>query len=195
VDEVTIAGRDDDRDLFKQFTRHYDAPAYMRRARNVQHAWEQLLERCRRKREELIPMVRSRLGVLHGLAGEWPRLLPYFADAEQIAVLESLVMWVEPRVAAPVERTTSARVLRNALAELNESLARFNRRWQAFVPEVKLDEVNALRDGYNRYYLIEKECAIRSPLLARQGYRKLEPVTHEEVLAALPLLPAVRIRD
>jgi hypothetical protein len=192
VDAVPIAGRDDDRDLFKQFTTHYDAPAYIRRARNVQYAWDELLDRCRLKREELIAMARSRLGVLQGLAGEWHRLLPCLADAEQLAVMEKLVTLVEPRVSAPVERTTSARALRNALVELNESLARFNRRWEAFVREVKLDEINALRDGYNRYYLIEKECAIRSPVLARQGFRKLEPATHEEVLDAIPLLPLPR---
>lgn len=194
MDEVKIAGRDDGRDLFKQFTTHYDAPAYMRRARNVQNAWDQLLDRCRVKREELITVVRSRLGVLQGLAGEWHCLLAHLADVEQLAVLERLVVLVEPAVQAPVERTTSARALRTALEELNESLARFNRRWEVFVREVKLDEVNTLRDGYNRYYILEKECAIRSPMLARQGFRKLEMATHEDVLAVLPLLPLPRTK-
>lgn len=192
MDHVTIAGREDERDLFKQFTTHYDAPAYIRRAKGVQEAYEQLLARCRAKREELIEMSRSRLGVLQGLAGDWRELLSYLADAEQLAVLEKLVILVEPSVRGPIARTSSGRALRRALAELNESLARFNRRWEAFVREVNLDAVNALRDGYNRYYLIEKECAIRSPTLARQGFQRLEPLTHDEIFEALPLLPVPR---
>ena len=58
--------------------------------------------------------------------------------------------------------------------------------------EVKLDAVNDLRDGYNRYYLIEKECAIRSPTLARRGFVRLEPLKHENLFEALPLLPLPR---
>jgi hypothetical protein len=194
VDEVKIAGREDERDLFKQFTTHYDAPAYMRRAKAVQETFNLLVDRCRVKREELIAMTRSRLGVLQGLAGEWSRLLPHLADAEQLGTLDRLVELVTPKVAAPVAPTSSPRQLRNALLELNESIARFNRRWEAFVQEVKLDEVNAVRDGYNRYYLLEKECAIRSPTLARQGFRKLEPLTHADVVEALPLLPVIQVR-
>jgi hypothetical protein len=192
VDDIKIAGREDERDLFKQFTTHYDAPAYVRRAKAVQETFNQLVERCRLKREELIAMTRSRLGVLQGLAGDWSRLVPHLADAEQVGTLERLAALVAPKVAAPVAATSSTRALRGALLELNESIARFNRRWEAFILEVKLDEVNAVRDGYNRYYLLEKECAIRSPTVARQGFTKLEPLTHADVLEALPLLPVIR---
>lgn len=189
MDEIPIAGREDERDLFKQFTTHYDAPAYMRRARNVQAAYDALFERCRLQREDFLGMVRSRLGELQGLAGEWSALLPYLADAEQIPVLDWLVTAIEPRLRVTVTRTNSARTLRRALLDLNESLARFNRRWEAFVGELKFDDVNALRDGYNRYYILEKECAIRSPTLARQGFRRLEPMTAAEVYAVYPRLP------
>ena len=37
-----------------------------------------------------------------------------------------------------------------------------------FLRDVNLSRVNALRDGYNRYYVLEKECAVHSPQLARQ---------------------------
>ena len=194
MDDVIIAGRDDERDLFKLFTTHYAAPAYIRRAKGVQEAFDQLVERCRMKREELIPMVRSRLGVLQGLAGERQSLLPYLADPEQIGVLERLTALVEPKVCTPVARTSSGRALRCALAELNESLARFNHRWEACVREVKLDEVNERREGYNRYYILEKECAIRSPTLARQGFQHLEPLTHADLFEVLPPLPLVKLR-
>ena len=68
-------------------------------------------------------------------------------------------------------------------------MERFNRRWLPFVRGLDLTALNAERADYNRYYLLEKECAVRSPHIARQGYRPLDPVTHDDLLAALPPLP------
>jgi hypothetical protein len=93
-----------------------------------------------------------------------------------------------------VEVTLSVRALRRALRELRESLEFFNRRWQPFLEEVDLTWVNELRDGYNRYYVIEKECVVRLPSLARQGFEPLAPATPAEVAAVLPLLPVPEIR-
>src|SRR5579884_2608147 len=156
VDDVPILGRADEHNLFKDFEALYDAPAYVRRARQVEDAWDQLLDRCQKQRDEWLPMVRVRLGQLRGLAGGWEELLPLLADEEQVAVLRWLEAHLRPRLRAPVERTSSARVLRRALRELNGSLERFNARWREFLPEVDLTAVNELREGYNRYYLLEK---------------------------------------
>ena len=49
--------------------------------------------------------------------------------------------------------------------------------------------VNELREGYNRFYVLEKEIALRSAHLARQGFRPLAPATTVELAAVLPLLP------
>ena len=91
-----------------------------------------------------------------------------------------------------MEPATSPGALRQALRELHESITRFNRRWRAFLASLDLRPINALRDGYNRYYLLEKECALRSPRLARQGYRPLDPATLAELEALVPLLPMPR---
>lgn len=53
--------------------------------------------------------------------------------------------------------TTSSRALRRALRELTESIERFNQRWQEFLQGVDVSHVNELRDGYNRWYVLEKE--------------------------------------
>jgi hypothetical protein len=193
VDDVPILGGGDDR-LFKTFEAQYDAPAYVRRARQVEDAWEGILHRCRRQRDEWLGMVRTRLGLLRGLAGDWAALRPWLTDDEQVAVLQHLEALLQPRLRVPVQRTSSGWALRRALRELNESLERFNRRWQAFLPGVDLTQVNELRDGYNRYYLLEKECAVRSVRVARQGFRRLEPLTTEAVAAALPALPVPRLK-
>jgi hypothetical protein len=78
--------------------------------------------------------------------------------------------------------------LRRALAELCGSIELFNRRWREYLPTVELNEVNALRDGYNRWYVLEKECAVRSPRLAREGFVRLEPLSSASLLELLPPL-------
>jgi hypothetical protein len=190
VDEVPILGRGDDRQIFNEFFAHYDAPAYVRRARKVQEAFDQLVDRCRRKRDEWLQMVRIRLGLLRALAGDWAALRSWLGEGP-IALLRRLEADLKPRLRVPVEPNTSERALRRALAELTESIERFNRRWLAFLSTVDLAPVNEVRDGYNRFYLLEKECAVRSPRLARQGFQRLEPLTTADLTAFLPPLPQI----
>lgn len=191
MEEVPIAGRDDAANLVKQFLANYDAPAYARRARQVEDAYEQLVDRCRSRRAEAIQSVRLRLGVLKALAGEWHALLE-FLQCEQVCRLQGLHNELGPELKVPVERTAVPRVLRLALRELSESIDHFNRRWREFLESLDLGPINALRDGYNRYYLLEKECAMRSARLARQGFRRLEPVTVGHLVELFPAIPPLR---
>ncbi len=139
-------------------------------------------------------MVRLRLGLLHALAGDWGNLRPLLADDDQLDILRRLHAELAPRLRVAVEPTASAGALRQAFRELQESITRFNLRWRAFLAGLDLREVNRLRDGYNRYYVLEKECALRSPRLARQGFRPLDPATPEDFEALLPPLPVPRGR-
>jgi hypothetical protein len=75
------------------------------------------------------------------------------------------------------------------------SLERFNQRWRKFLPTVDLTAVNRLREDYNRYYLLEKECAVRSSVVARRGYSPLQPVTVDDLADVLPLLPVPQLAD
>jgi hypothetical protein len=191
VDDLPIVGRNDG-GLMNRFLAQYDAPAYVRRARRVQDAFEELLGRCNRQREEWLRMVRIRLGLLKARAGDWSRLAPWLAEDAETETLRRLDAELNPRLRYPVGRTESGRVLRRALGELCDSIERFNQRWREFLPVVDLGPLNALRDGYNRYFLLEKECAVRSLRLARQGFRPLPPVTVDDLTALLPLLPVPR---
>jgi hypothetical protein len=194
VNEIPIPSREDGRQTFNEILAYCDGPAYLRRARRVQAAWDQLLAYCRHQRDEWLAMVRVRLGTLHGLAGAWEALAPHLADEGQVCVLEELCAALDPRPRLPVGPTTSARALRAAVRELGDSAERFNRRWLEFVHGLDLTPVNEERANYNRYYLLEKECAVRSPFVARAGYKPLNPLTHDDILAALPPLtvPALR---
>jgi hypothetical protein len=189
MDEIPILGRGDAGDLHRQVLAQHGPPAYVRRGAGVEAAYEQLLNQCHRQRDEWLVMPRFRLGVLHALADDWPRLRPLLADDGQLAVLVELVTILQPRLRDHVEATLSTGKLRLALLDLVESLERFNRRWQLFLPTVDLAPINQLRDGYNRYYVLEKECAVRSPRIARQGFRPLPPLTVTDLAAALPALP------
>jgi hypothetical protein len=69
-----------------------------------------------------------------------------------------------------------------------DAIDSFNRRWQKHVAECDLAPLNALRDGYNKYYLLEKECALGDSRVARLNFKWLDPITHAELLNQFPLL-------
>lgn len=191
VDDVPIVGHDEARNSFKLFQAAAEGPAFIRRARTVEATFAALLEKAAHQRDTWLPMVRLRLAQLHALiAGDWSRLSPPFA----VAAVQPLIRLhdeLRPQLRAPVAPTSSARRLRRALDELDESIALFNKRWSAYLSSLDLGPLNALRDGYNRYFVLEKECAVHSPRVAREGFVKLPPLTVAELLTQLPLLPTV----
>jgi hypothetical protein len=194
MEEEVILGRDGAEEAVKRFLSQYDAPAYIRRARGVEAALEQLLDRCRRHRAEWLKIVRLRIALLHALAGDWSNLLPFLADDAQLDILRYHLAALASPLRAPIEPTTSVRTLRRALHELHESLQRFNARWRTFLASVDLTAINELREGYNRYYVLEKECAVRSARVARQGFTPLSPLTLDDIASRFPLLPVPRLR-
>jgi hypothetical protein len=193
VDEVPVVGGGGEWRDAKEVMAQFDAPAYIRRARQVQDAFDSLVARCGQQRAEWLEMVRLRVGLLRALAGEWDALRVVL-DTEQIASLCALHDSLSPELRAPVEPTTSARALCRAVEDLRESIERFNRRWEEYMAAVDVAGVNQIREDYNRYYLLEKECALRSAVAARHGFRRLEPLTLGEVAALFPPLPVPRLK-
>ena len=181
MDTVAL-GDDPDRRQFNEWASLFDAPAYIRRARRVEAAREAIQVAATRQRDEWLTMPRLRLGTLQALAGDWQR----FAAADVL-----MVLWTEltPRLRLPPARTESKRALRSALSELIESLERFNARWTSYLHKIDFREVNALREGYNRYYVLEKSCSLRSDLLAWHGFAPLPMMDVGEILRQMPTLP------
>jgi hypothetical protein len=194
VDEGPNPGGDADRREVQQLLGQYDAPAYFRRARGVQNALEHLLARCRRQREEWLPMVRLRLATLRDLAGDWPALAAWLDDGQR-RTLADLHAELRPTLRVPLGPTASRRALRRALRELIASIRRFNARWERYLAEVDLAPLNVLRDGYNRYYVLEKECAVRSAVLARVNFQPLPPFTHADLAGLVPALVVPGMRE
>jgi hypothetical protein len=183
---------DEETQMFQRMTQAFDAPAFMRRARNVEASWQMLLEQCRHQRRKLGEMVAMRLARLLALAGDWSRL-EAFCTSDEIATLRSLHEEWRPTLKMPVGRATRDASISRALCELTASLARFHSRWLAYVYKLDLAHINQLRDAYNRYYVLEKECATRSARTARAGFTPLKPVTVEDVLREFP--PALTTID
>src|SRR4051812_40690244 len=96
----------------------YDAPAYIRRARQVQGAFDQLRLSCQSQRDQFLGMVRLRLGVLGAMAGDWTALDPLLRDADQRQALVDMHAALKPQLRVPVAATTSSRALRRALDQL-----------------------------------------------------------------------------
>jgi hypothetical protein len=188
MSDLTPVSRDDGHEL-RELLAQFDAPAYVRRARQVEGAYEQLIDRCRRQRHEWLSMARTRLGQLLALGGGRDELARRLADDSLLAILWQLHDELRPALRMPVVKTESIRILRRAVDALRLSIERFNHRWRAFLDKQDLQTVNALRDGYNRYYILEKECAVRSARIAREGFRPLRPLTIRDLEAVLPPLP------
>ena len=124
-----------------------DTPAFLRRKQSVDAAWNAVLAKCRRQREEWLMMPRVR-----------------FRDWKQC---ENDVRKFE---------------------QLERSVDLFNRRWSRFLGEFELSEVNRLRQGYNDFYVLEKECAGASPQVAKYGFEPLPPAKDEDLLRWFPLI-------
>jgi hypothetical protein len=194
MEDQPTGSRGEDSRLVKDFLGLYDVPAYVRRARRVQDAYENLIDRCRRQRQDWLQMVRVRLGLLRALAGDWERLRPLLGADAPMEVLQGLEVELAPRLRQRMTPAKSQRTLRRCLLELTGSIDRFNARWIRFTTSVDLSAVNALRDDYNRHYLVEKECAMRSARLARLGFQPLPHLTIADLLARLPPLQVPRAK-
>lgn len=188
-DMLPFGSSSDDTGTLQQLAAIGGAPAFMVRAARTQEALERVLRPGRHQRGEWLQMVRLRLGTVHALAGDWPALRPLLADEQQLKLLQQLYADLQPCLKAPPAPTASQKILRRALLELLESLEYFNQRWRKYLHGVDLTHVNQAREKYNKYYLLEKECVVRSPALARREWRPLEPVAIADLFRWLPLLP------
>jgi hypothetical protein len=72
--------------------------------------------------------------------------------------------------------------------DLIASIERFNRRWQGFLADLRLEGTNTQIDEYNRYYVLEKECILGSRLASR-SFTPQPLLSDEFLLREYPTLP------
>lgn len=184
---------DADQRIFSEVIGRFGAPAFMRRAKLVETTWADLIGRGRIERGQQLSMVRLRLGQLFALAGGWEPMRAFIPDEADLGELQRLYAEYPSNLRAPLESTTSLSILQRAAVELVEAMTHFNTRWARWLAKVDLGAVNAAREAYNRFYLLEKECALGSARVARMGFQPLSEATTDDVARHLPLLKLPRI--
>ncbi|MDM4018102.1 hypothetical protein [Roseiconus lacunae] len=141
-----------------------EEPAFVGRARAPELALRSLLIRCQTYRDELLLWPRRHFHVLRKLvAGKWWRLDSFVSDSDP---RERFVKLSEQL--PPLETDFSPSFFlthRSALKAFVESAKRFNSTWTDFLASDVLDEVNERRTEFNRYYKIERECAMGNAAL------------------------------
>src|ERR1051326_5459006 len=123
--------------LFQQVVAGFDAPAFLRRARRVEEAWNGLLDRCRHKREHLLEMPRLRLAQFvksTALGAPGPGICP----PAELSYLQGLHREWQPKLRSGVRPAKTAAEVAQALTDLARSFERFNRRWLEFVNDMDL---------------------------------------------------------
>jgi hypothetical protein len=185
---MSESASDEDRRIVNEMIGRFEAPSFIRRARLVETSWDALVERCTQERIQQLEFVRLRLGQLVALAGSWDAVGSLLANDDELNALRQLHDELQPRLRMPLVATTSQRILRGAARELIEAIDSFNRRWNSWLAKVDLEPINRARDSYNRFYLLERECALGSAVLARRAFRRLDPVTIDDLIARFPPL-------
>lgn len=176
-------------EFMKMLAEQDGPPAYVLRAQRVEDVWKQLLKRCRKERDELLDMPRTRLAQVAALIDKkWGLLAAFLRDSSNAEYLQSLHDEWQPTLRLELQATDSNTKIRKALHELDTSFSRFNRRWEKFVDDVSLRNVNYEREEYNNYYLVEKSAAFDSDRLAEMGFERLKLATHDDVYDAVPRL-------
>lgn len=182
---------DDEQQVFQQIAGSFDEPAFLRRARDTENAWVFLLDRARKQRVEWSKIPRLRLGRLAMLAPDF-QACELFITADSAGDLRSLQKKWNPQLKRALTPARKQSQIQAAIDQLTTAFERFNTGWSDYVTGLNYDHVNNMRRQYNRWYVIEKECALQSFRTATTGFKPLPMVTVEDVTARLPLLPKVK---
>ncbi|MFK7820457.1 MAG: hypothetical protein AB8G99_17180 [Planctomycetaceae bacterium] len=185
---------DDEQNLFQQITGSFDEPAFLRRAKDTEAAWQVLLARTERKRVDWLKMPTIYLGRVFMLAsGSHP--LSRFVCEHSVATLHRQFTDLNPALRRKISAASTDGEVRSELKKLIQSFERFNTRWQAYVEDIDFGEVNMLRAGYNKYYTLEKECALMSSRTATAGFQELPMVGPKDIHCHFPPLSIPRCID
>ena len=164
----------------------FDVPSFARRGQDVEYNLARLRARCGRERAAMLDMVRLRLRQWAGLATGPGIASDYFAGP-----IDDLwpLAGAEPPVWARASISGARRKLRTVARDLVASVERFNRRWGDVLGQIDLKPLNQRIDGYNRFYLLEKECSLGSARLAARHFEPKAPIDPDQLRAEFPLLP------
>lgn len=166
----------------------FDAPAFARRGNELAFVSEGFEAKLIQMRSELLSMVHVRSRQWVNAAGPESWRLVLDEPLDQLAA--TLGIELAGASTSPVGPAALARIAR----ELRASVERFNMRWTQYAKDVDTSPLNRLIERYNRYYLLEKECALGSARASARHFRPVEPISAESILKRHPPLPVPRLR-
>jgi hypothetical protein len=167
----------------------FDLPAFARRGQDLEITLRRFNERCHTARLQLLDMVQLRLR-------QWSRAVtgPDSWPTMFTGSIEPLWPLAEAERPTWAEFPAPFRHQRIIAGDLIAAVRRFNRRWDQFVKQLNLEPVNTVIDGYNRYYVLEKECVMGSARLAARNFQQKPLLTTAILLDDHPPLPVPELR-
>jgi hypothetical protein len=189
-EESPVAMNSDIEADVKELLGLFDVPAFARRGQELEQSLLRLHARCRSARGSLLDMVRLRLR-------QWGSAVTGPAAWELVFVQSIEPLWGLAQAEPPrYSQSPATRSRQRAIAgDLISSVLRFNRRWMHFLERLNLDPTNQMIDEYNRYYVLEKECALGSSRLAARHFSPVPKLTSQALLDDHPYLPVPQLLD
>ena len=174
-----------------------EEPAFLRRARGLTAALENLDRKLTRERLAMLHGPRLHLRTIAvAVHQDWTKLKPYLRNPARAVDFE---FWFEQwnRDMPVPDWAGKHRLVKNLnrpLRDLNASIQRFNKDWIPFLIRYDLTPVNEVIQGYNDYFVLEKACAFGNESLAKKGFERVDEVTHEMILKKFPAIELVELR-
>lgn len=172
----------------------FDTPAYVRRGLTVEVEWRSLCDKLQHTWDEWTVPVGRLCSQLRHQAEGWAPFKPWLASEEDLERLHRLDERLNYRLKYPPPKATWLWTLKGPLKRLARMVPAFNEVWGRHLATLDLDPLNRAREQYNRWYLLEKECAMRSTRSATGGFETIPSATVGDLAAAFPPLPGFSLR-
>jgi hypothetical protein len=168
----------------------FDTPAYVRRGLAVEEMWLSLQGKLQHTWTEWSGPMGMLCSQLRHQADGLEKFRPWLGSDEDLARLLELDRRLNFRLKYPPGKSLWLWPLKGSLKRLRQMGLHLNEAWAKHLATLDLGPLNRARELYNRWYILEKECAMRSARLAAGGFEMLPMATVkdlEQQHAALPI--------
>jgi hypothetical protein len=157
-------------------------PAFVRRANALEEAVTILHDRIRSERLRRVRFLHAAARELEASRRAGAALPPGIS----VALDEITGEGTRFRPGPPAPAVPSPRRSAMLMRRLRRRISEFNERWSAYLAAVSLDEVRSPQTGYNRWYPLEREFALRG---VRMPFTPVRLLDREDLIRMHPGLP------
>lgn len=172
----------------------YGVPAYVRRLRNLEAAEQDLEARLTRLWFDHVRPVAAEMKAFLHLFANGQELWEFLDEGHFFPACQetSALVSQHPDYHKLSVRTglfTAGR--RTRYRTLGRAIRDFNQSWPSLTQTVDLEPINTLIADYNRWYPLERECAMRYAFHALDNFRPRPSVDPADLAWRRPLLPPI----